>query len=70
MWIDMSEKEIRMYADNGQYSHSEIIDEDTGETVCFVCPICGGRWDKEDEYAFFEHTCEDSYSIDDLADWD
>ena len=45
------EKEIEVYADNGEYSHSEIIDADTGEFICFVCPICGAIWDSEE----FEH---------------
>lgn len=64
------EKEIEVYADNGMYSHSEIINSETGEFICYVCPICGGRW--EDQDSFFEHSCcmSDTYSKDDLIDWD
>lgn len=49
-----NEKEIEVYSDNGQYSHSEIIDTNTGEFRSYVCPICGARWkDKESD----KHRC-------------
>lgn len=53
----MNEIEVERYADNGEYSHSEIISLDTGEFICFVCPVCGGRWDKKDEVIYDNHTC-------------
>lgn len=53
----MNALEVERYADNGEYSHSELIDPDTGEFICFVCPICGGCWEKEDEELYDEHDC-------------
>lgn len=41
------EKEIEVYSDNGQYSHSEIVNTNTGEFISYVCPICGARWEDE-----------------------
>lgn len=43
-------KIVERYADNGSYSHSELIDSETGEFICYVCPICGAQFDNEEEH--------------------
>lgn len=53
----MTELQVERYCDNGEYSHYEIIDTDNGAFVCFICPECGGRWTKDKEYEFCEHSC-------------
>ena len=51
------ENEVERYADNGQYSHSEIINSETGEFICFVCPICAARFEASENEKYDSHKC-------------